>query len=270
MLILTAGLALGVSWSSIKAWQYEQVDILLTKASALNDVQASSQLYQYIAVLGVDDPLATERVASQYWSMGEYVRSLSVYQNSWIELNNIYLGNAWLRASNPGLAKYSFDKANQEAETAESQSGLATVAFIEGRVDHGCNHADRAKKLNLNSPVATNLEEICTILQGTSVLSERAKATKLINALIFDIGLNKLESISTKSSADWQLIAKVYASRGEYEEAAAAIQSGLKQDPSNQSLLSFMIYLNDIGGNSAKNTIYRARLEDTKFHNFSK
>lgn len=244
--------------------QIQQIDKLLDKAKHAQNQQESLQLRQQAVIIAPNDPLAVETLANHYWQMGEYHLAINTYQQSWIKIHQIYLGNIALRASQTELAKQYFDNSNRESESAQSQAGLATVAFIENRPDQGCNHADRAKKLNLSSATATNVGEVCAIFNQKSTRTDRAQANLLINSFIFESGLAKLEAIPSKTTSDWQLISAVYASRGELGKASDAIKSGLEQAPADQELLRAIIKLNTIQGNQSQNSLYQSRLQDTE------
>lgn len=264
---ITAGLVIGVSLPLVRSWQFNQVDKLLKLSENPGNEQQSRAYLKQAAIIGFNDPLPIERLASQYWQRGEYNKSIATYQSSWLQLNKLYLGNSALKASQPDLAKIFYNEADIENESAESQAGLAKVAFVGNRVGEGCNHADRAKKLNLSSPSAIQAVEVCAVMTNTSSLPERARATLLINNYIFETGLTKLEAVTTKSTSDWRLISAVYASKGEYAKAKTAAQNGLLQDPSNRELLELSAKLDTASGEDTIDA-YKTRLEDLEFRNF--
>ena len=265
--LVTAGFALGVSLPLIQTAQFNQVDKLLELSNNSEDQNLSQTYLKQASILGFNDPLPVERLASLYWQRGEYGKSIATYQSSWLQINKLYLGNQALKASRPSLAKIFYNEANIENESAESQAGLAKVAFVENRVGEGCNHADRAKKLNLSSPSAIQAVEVCAAMTNTSALPERARATLLINNYIFEAGLTKLEASATKSTSDWLLISEVYANKGEFDKAIVATKNGLLQDPSNQELLKLMTKLETASGKNSDET-YQNRVEDLEFTNF--
>ncbi len=267
-ILLTAGLALGVSLPFIKSWQISQVDRVLASAQTeSNNADKLAKLKQ-TATIGISDPVAIERLASSYWKVGEYNNSITTYQASWTAVNDLYLGTQALKSNQPLMAKIFYGQADRAGESAESQAGLASVAFIENRIDNGCSHADRAKKLNLSSNAATQAGLICAVFQNTSDLAERERAYLLINNFIFDAGIKRLENLADKSADDWLLISRVHASKGEYDKAITAIDNGLLQAPSSPELLVAKITTLQASGKTDDIETYQQRLQDLKFEKF--
>lgn len=267
-ILFTAGLAIGVSIPNIKSWQIGQIDRLLTEAQLTTSTASKQAQLKQAALIGIDDPVAIERLANSYWQIGEYDKSITTYQASWVEVNELYLGTQALKSSQPLMAKIFYGQADKAGESAESQAGLASVAFIENRIDDGCNHADRAKKLNLSSPAATTAGQICAVFKNTSNLTERGRGYLLINNYIFDHGIKQLENLAGKSSTDWLLVSKVYASRGEFGKANTALDNGLVQEPSNTKLLEAKVSTMQANGESVNAGVYQQRLQDLKFEKF--
>lgn len=267
-ILLTAGLALGVSLPFIKSWQISQVDRVLASAQTQSNNADKLAKLKQAATIGISDPVAIERLASSYWKVGEYNKSITTYQASWTAVNDLYLGTQALKSNQPLMAKIFYAQADRAGESAESQAGLASVAFIENRIDDGCNHADRAKKLNLSSNAATQAGLICAVFQNTSDLAERERAYLLINNFIFDAGIKRLENLTGKSADDWLLISGVHASRGKYDKAITAIDNGLLQAPSNPELLVAKITTLQASGKTDDIETYQQRLQDLKFEKF--
>jgi tetratricopeptide (TPR) repeat protein len=268
MILLTAGLALGVGLPFIKSWQVSQVDKILARSRIeKTETDKLSKLKQAV-LIGTNDPVAIERLASNYWRVGEYNKSIATYQAGLTTINDLYLGRLALQSSQPWMAKVFYSQADRLGESAKSQAGLANVAFIENRVDDGCNHADRAKKLNLSSREAAQAIQICAIFQNTSNLTEREQAYLLINNFIFDAGIKQLEKLTNKSADDYLLLSRVYASRGEYNKANNAINNGLLQAPSNKELLKAKISILQASGKTDNIEVYQQRLQDLEFEKF--
>ncbi len=267
-MVVTAGLIIAVSIPTIQSWQTAQIDKLLAEAYQSKEPASKQAKLEQAATIGINDPVAIEALANSYWQIGEYNKAIGTYQSSWTGINDIYLGTASLKSSQPQLAKSFFSNSDKAGESAESQAGLASVAYIEKRVDEGCNHADRAAKLNLSSAVANQAVQVCSVLNATSTLAEKEQTYLLINNYIYDLGLDRLEAVANKSSTDWLLLAVTYASRGELEKAENTVQSGLVQSPSNQTLLRLAIKLKDANGKAGENSTYQNRLEDLQFEKF--
>lgn len=270
LILITAGLALAVSFPTFKAWQRSGVDKLHAEANKTDSTPEKLNLLQQAALLGFNDPVATEKLASDYWSMGDYNKVIDAYEASWNPLNRLYMGNLSLKANKPSSAQAFFAQADRAGESAESQAGLAKIEFINNQTANGCNHADRAKKLNLSSEPAQQASQLCAILAAnpnTSVSPSRESAYVLINAYLYDLGLKQLESVQVKSLVDWQLLAKVYASRGEFDKAKDAISKGLALNSANPSLIKMSIDLNRASGKESSNQL-QDQLNDLKFEKF--
>lgn len=268
LVVVTTGLMIAVSIPTIQSWQTAQIDKLLAEANQSEEPASKQAKLKQAATIGINDPVAIEALANSYWQIGEYNKAIGTYQSSWTGINDIYLGTASLKSSQPQLAKSFFSNSDKAGESAESQAGLASVAYIENRVDEGCNHADRAAKLNLSSAVANQAVQVCSVLNTTSTLAEKEQTYLLINNYIYDLGLARLESVANKSSTDWLLLAVTYASRGELVKAENTVQSGLAQSPSDQTLLRLAIKLIDANGKAGESSTYQNRLEDLQFEKF--
>lgn len=268
LVVITAGLLLAVSIPSIKSWQINQIDKLVADANKQNNSSQKQAKFRQAAIFGINDPVAIENLANSYWKVGEYSKVIATYQASWTSINDLYLGTTALKSDQPLLAKLFFSNADKAGESAESQAGLASVAYTENRVDEGCNHADKAKKLNLSSSSANQASQICLVLKNLSPLTERERTYLLLNSYIFDIGLSRLETIPSKTVGDWLLLTRVYSGRGELKKAESTVRNGLIQNPSSQPLLSMVIQILDANGKNGESATYQQRLKDLQFEMF--
>jgi tetratricopeptide (TPR) repeat protein len=264
--IITAGLWLAILIPNLQAWQWEQTDKLIKSASTISP--ASTSLLRQAAIIGFNDPIAIETLASSYWRAGQYQEAINTYDAAPITTNDIYLGNLSLKASDPSLARNFYNRASRSEESSESLSGLAIVEFIAGNISEGCNYASRAKKLNLSSPAANRANEVCLIESGTSNQATRQQAYTEASALMLSKSLSLLESISPKSVDDWTLIARIQASQGSLTKAISSVSRGLDQQPSNITALNLIIGLLKTSGQVGEAKTYQIQLDDTSFDKF--
>ena len=267
LVLLCSGLLLATHLSDIKSWQITQADKIINLAGQSSGQARANLLYQ-ATMINNGDPLATEYLAEYYRSIGDYKKIISTYQLSPASNNSIYLGNLALKASDYTLAKSLFDKSNSQERTAESLSGLALVEFATNHNSEGCSLASQAKKLNLSSAIADKVNVICEIQNGNSLLSPRRQAFLLAESSLYAKSIEKFQTISTKSSSDWLLLAELYKAVGDSASSDKAISSGLSQDPTNKNLLMAQASLLESSGKSSDAKLLRDRLQDLEFSNF--
>ncbi len=268
VIIATAGLAFGVALPSINSWRLAQADKLIVQAHTASDPSAVRALLSQAALLGPDYPMALQELANNYWRAGEYDKAISTYQSGWVAVNNNFLGGLAIKASNAALAKQLYTKANKQEESAQSQSGLAIVNFIDGNNSQGCIHAQRATKLNLSSPQSEQAKAICAIFSGGSKLGAREQAYILANAGIYNIALEKLGQLATKSVGDWELMANIQAAQGQLGKATDSLKSALNQNPSSKTTLKLLINILNKSGQTGDIATYQTRLNSLGLTNF--
>lgn len=267
-LIVTAGLAIGVSTPAIISWQQTNIDKLLSQANRSDNPSIKLTLLSQAATLGKNDPLATYTYANYLWQEGDYEASIDAYTNSWLELDYNYLGTLALKASRYSEAKSFYEKANSEGENAESLSGLAIVEFNNGSVEKGCKYSGRAIKLNLSSPKAEDSVAICQIYKGESSLGARQQAYTLLNSYLYSDSLDRLQKLEIKSTSDWLAIASIHSNNGKAEDSIAALKSALEQSPADKNILQKLAMQTKELGGEEEAKLYTNRLEELKFNNY--
>ena len=267
-LIITAGLALGVSISAIKSWQNSNIDRLLEEASNTKDQSTKTGLLAQAATLGKNDPLATERYAQNLWQTGEYGPAIRAYENSLLYVNPNYLGILSLRANEPGKAKSFFEQSNRAGENDEALSGLATVEFINNNTEKGCELSAKAKKLNLSSSRAELTGKICEIMQNKSNLNERQQAYTVLSSYMYYNALDRLQKLPAKNTSDWQAIARIHANTGDLGRAIDSLKLAHEQSPENSQIITQLIDYLKADGRGGETQIYTDRLNELKFKNY--
>lgn len=266
--LLAAGLYLAICLPEIKNWQSSQIDKLLMRANQADQPTTKTALLEQAALLGLNDPIATEALANNLWDSGEYIKAINTYENSFLPINNTYLGYLALRADQASLAKDFFLKSNQELSTSESLAGLASTEYIAGEIQKGCSYAEQSKKLNLSSKKSENANTICSILTNKSNLSERAQIYKLLNSYLYALALSRLEALDIKGTGDWEAIAKIYANTGQLAKALDAANAGLAQNPTDQELLALKVQYLLAEGRREEAKPLQNQLEGLKFSTF--
>ncbi|MEI6170100.1 MAG: hypothetical protein WCP56_03865 [Candidatus Saccharibacteria bacterium] len=266
--IITAGLALGLSMPAIKSWQTNSINKLIEQANASNDPATKTSLLAQAALLGKNDAAATNAYASNLWEKGEYKQSIDVYTSSWVAPNYNFLGELALKSGDTQRAKVFFSKANAAGENADSLSGLAIVEFNNNNSSKGCEYAKLALKLNLSSTKAEQANTLCLIEQGKSSLDKRQQIYEKLNAYIYSDALAELQQLAIKNTADWQAIAAIYANSGKLDEAIGALKAGLEQNPANRESLETLIKYLKIQDKVGESKIYSDRLQDLEFKNY--
>ena len=267
-LIVTAGLAIGVSIPAYRSWQYQNIDKLIEQSKNSNSKNTKATLLAQAALLGKNDPLATYEYAKYLWKAGEYSSSIDTYTESWMKLNYNYLGELALKSGNFSKAKDFYSKANSEGESADSLTGLAIVEFNSNNVAKGCEYSNRAIKLNLSSAKAEQAIAICDIKLGNSKLDSRQQIYKILNAYMYIDALNDLQKLETKNTSDWLAIASIYANTGELGKASSALKNGLEQNPADKVIMQKLIDYLRAEDKNDEAQIYVGRLQDLKFENF--
>lgn len=261
------GLLLAVYTPEIKSWRISQADRIINLAGQSSGQQRASLLTQAV-IVNDGDPLATEYLAQYYRSVGDYKAVIGAYQGSPSSSNTSYVGSLALIANDYGLAQALFGKAYKQSQSSENLSGLALVDFATDQTADGCNKSAQAKKLNLSSSSADRVGAICEILSGKSTLTPRRQAYLLAESYLYAKALDKLQSIDNKSSGDWMLLSQLYRSIGNKDASIQAINSGLKQDPTNKYLISAKAETLDQSTNSQELQRLKAQLKDLEFSNF--
>lgn len=267
-LIVTAGLAIGVSMPAIISWQQTNIDKLLSQANSSDNPSTKLTLLSQAATLGKNDPLATYTYANYTWQEGDYEASIDAYTNSWLELDYNYLGNLALKAGKYSQAKSFYEKANSEGENAESLSAIAIVEFNIGSVDKGCEYSNKAIKLNLSSSKAEDSVAICKIYKGESKLGLRQQIYTLLNSYLYSDALDRLQKLETKNTNDWLAIASIYSNIGKAEDSIAALKSALEQSPADKDILQNLAMQTKELGREEEAKLYTKRLEELKFNNY--
>lgn len=268
VLIITAGISLGVLLPNLQAWQQDNIDKIISRAKEPDNSSTKLSLLEQASLLGKNDPIATQSYASALWQNGDLEKSIGVYENSLMPINYSYIGYLYLRVGLVDRAKEAFSKSVRAGETAENQSGLSLVEFIKGNNALGCNYSARAIKLNLSSIKADAAKTICEIQIGKSSLNNRQQIYSLLNSYIYAKALDRLQRLETKNSSDWQAIADIHASRGEVKDAINSAKEGLAQNPANPKLISLLIKYLDLNNQKEEAKFYNNQLEDLKFKNY--
>lgn len=266
--IIIAGLALGVSIPAIKDWQLKNVDKLLEEASGTNDQSTKLGLLAQAALLGKNDPLATDRYSQNLWQAGEYKSAIQAYQESLLNVNPSYLGVLALKANEPNRAKGFFEQSNREEENDEALSGLAIVEFINNNPTKGCEYAYKSRKLNLSSKQAELAGKICEISQNKSYLNTRQQAYTKLDAFMYTQALDELQKLPTKNVSDWIAIAKIHANTGNLTAAIDSLKSANSQSPENSQVMKLLIAYLNADNRGGETQIYIDRLNELQFKNY--
>jgi len=267
-LIITAGLVLGLSLPSIKSWQASNISRLIEQANTSKDANTKTYLLAQAALLGKNDPTATQAYANNLWGRGEYKQAIDAYASSWTKPDYNYLGELALKSGDITRAKTFFSKANSKGENSDSLSGLALVEFSNKNTNKGCEYSERALKLNLSSKKAEDSVTICQIEQGKSTLDKRLQSYKKLSNYLYADALSELQEIETKNTSDWLAIASIYANAGKLNNSIGALKSGLDQNPADTKIMQKLIDYLNIEGRAGEAQIYKERLQDLRFENF--
>ncbi len=268
ILLVTAGLIIGVSIPSLQNWQHKNIDRIISQANSSNNQSTKLALLSQAALLGKNDPLATYTYANALWQAGEYQKSIDAYTDSWLAPNYNYLGELALKSGNSMQAKGFFSKANSKGENDESLVGLAIVEFDNGNTQKGCEYAEKSIKLNLSSAKAEQALAICKIKQGKSDLDNRAQIYTMLNAYMYKDALDGLQKLAIKNTSDWLAISSIYANTGKLNSAIDALKSGLDQNPADKVLMQRLVQLLKLQNRGEDAQIYEARLQELEFKNF--
>ena len=267
LILVCSGLLLVISLPDIKSWQIHQADKIINLAGQSSG-QARANLLEQAVIVNSGDPLATEYLAQYYKSVGDYKKAIAAYQSSPSSNNNIYLGNLALMSSDYDLARSLFTKSDRVEQTSESLSGLALVDFATNQNTEGCDKVSQAKKLNLSSATVDRVAVICQIQTGKSELNARRQAYLLAESYLYAKAIDKFQTIATKASGDWALLAQLYKAVGDKPASEKAIDSGLSQDPTNKYLLSAKQQQLKNSENTTELKAIQGRIKDLEFSNF--
>lgn len=261
--IATAAFVIAVSLPAIQSLQYKGVDTLLR--AARQDNSQALALTQQAAVIGWNDPVATEKLAEVYKQRGESTKALLTYVNASVATNPIYTGYLALQYGDVGIAQSMFRSAQKDGEDAQAQAGMAISSFALGQIDDGCKQAERAVKLDLSDQRGQVAQQICDVLQNQSKRGERAQAYLLVNNYLYKQGEAKLQTIQDKTAADYLMLARMKANRGELNKAIELVQQGLDLDPSNPELLQTIITYLQRNSRTGESEHYQSQLNDVLF-----
>lgn len=252
-------------------------DLIEKGQSTTND----SQRYSYLSqanLIAYRDPKASNALAKFWIDRGEYKKAIDIYLSNIKDPNYSALGILALKARDYGLALKYFSIASDHSSTAESRAGEAVSLYNLDRVDEGCGKANEAIKLNLQSKFANQAVESCILLGGSQSdtvrsvdvagQSERSISYKLLDALVFEQGEQKLADIQEKTALDYLLWSKLLASKGDIKGAIDKVEQGIGIDKSIADMYVHAIKLYELEDDKAKVQQYQQRLDQLKFQKY--
>lgn len=271
-IILLVGLLIALYSPEIASWRSKTIDSLIHQAKSQTTDEAKYSYLTQAQLVNNTDPIATQAIAKFWIDRGEVERAIGVYTDAIVNPNYSYLGNLALQAQSYNQALVFFQKANKEDKTSASLSGESAALYNLGKISEGCDKATQASKLDLSSEVAKNALTNCITLGGTSAdtvsssstntIADRAAAYTLINSSVFKPGEEKLLAVTTKSVADYLVLARLSAARGDIAQAAQRAEQGIALDKSNIDLNKALVTYYGIMGESQKQSLYQNRLNE--------
>lgn len=268
LVIIAGGLVLAISVPTLRSWQYSNIDNLISEAKTSNNPEVKIGLLSQAALLGKNDPIATETYAHNLWQAGEYTKAIGAYEDSLLKINPNFLGNLALKAGYQNKAKAFFEKSSAAGENDEAYSGLAIVEYINGNTSKGCEYSNKASKLNLSSPRAEQAKAICNILQTKSGLITRQQAYTILNAYMYEQALDALQKTTPKNTTDWLAIGRIHANRGDLNAAIDSLKSAHNQSPERADIITQLIGYLKAASREGEAQVYTERLNELQFKNY--
>lgn len=255
-------LLVGIFWPNLVSAQQKLSDELISKAEKARQ-EGNDKLYLlYLHEAETINPLDTKaRVqhAQYYVARGDYARAITIYQGGGVSPNYAYLGNLALKAQDYNLAMRFFDKASREGLKAEGLAGKAISYFNLKNTKLGCSLSDEAFKLDVNNRRANSAKAVCIVMtngggedsslypdiSSPKMSTKRGRAYFLADNGVPVAAEAELESSAENTPGDWLFLAKLSASRKEYDKALSRIELGLKKDPTNWDILQAAVMINE-------------------------